>query len=102
MSKRELFLQNRLAMASVLLYECTRELKRSHSLRAEGLLIECETYFNETRKQIQQEMTNEVGAATPAAPRAEGPSSPPAEQWKPSEKALLGQKLKGLLNQGKP
>ena len=48
-SRRELFLQNRLALSSSLLYECTQLISGKSSPDLKTLIIECELFFSETR-----------------------------------------------------
>ena len=56
-SNRELFLQNSLARAAVLLFRCTRYLTQ-HSNRGEAqlLLTECEIFFSETKASLAAEL----------------------------------------------
>jgi len=101
-SRRELFLQNRLALASTLLYSCAQVLSgRSGESRA-VVLTECELFFWETRSLLAAEIEAETAAealrtSAPAAPgfggewnweqwtgrRESGPAPPPAEEPAP-------------------
>lgn len=70
-SKRELLLQNRLALASTLLFSCAKVLSgRSNENRA-VLLIECESFFSETKSLLTAAIAQETE-------RAESPTSAPA------------------------
>lgn len=56
-SNRELFLQNSLARAAVLLFRCTRYLtQQSNRGEAQLLLTECEIFFSETKASLAAEL----------------------------------------------
>ena len=56
-SNRELFLQNSLARAAVLLFRCTRYLtQNSNRGEAQLLLTECEIFFSETKASLAAEL----------------------------------------------
>lgn len=56
-SNRELFLQNSLARAAVLLFRCTRYLaQQSNRGEAQLLLTECEIFFSETKSSLAAEL----------------------------------------------
>lgn len=79
LTKRELFLQNRLAMASVLLFRCTRFLLKLNLPQSESFLIECEIFFSETREQISSFVDE-----PPLSPSPPPPSAPPVWKKPPS------------------
>jgi hypothetical protein len=53
---RELFLQNRFAMAAVLLHRCYTLLGRDKGFASAALVIECEDFFEETRDMLIAEL----------------------------------------------
>jgi hypothetical protein len=64
----ELFLQNRLALASSLLFQITRHLSRSPDPKSQTLLIECEHFFSETKRLLAAELSRAPGkGASPIA-----------------------------------
>lgn len=65
----ELFFQNRLAMASVLLFralQVVRKLPRTPEIQ--GVLIETEEFFRETRKEIEGRIEKPVVVVAPVVP----------------------------------
>jgi hypothetical protein len=95
-TRRELFLQNRLAMASVLLFRCTRVLGRDP--QSQSLLIECEDYFQETREQIRREIQS---FEPDTEPKLEALPQPPPT-WtppKPETKTLFAQRILTVLKE---
>lgn len=70
-SRRELFLQNRLALSSSLLYECTQLISGKANPDLKTLIIECELFFSETRTLLLAEIQEEEAAESPT-------SAPPA------------------------
>lgn len=64
-TRRELFLQNRLAMAASLLYRVAKALARVSPNNP--LVIECETFFSETRSSLAAELAAPEPAAMPTS-----------------------------------
>jgi hypothetical protein len=74
-SRRELFLQNRLALSSTLLFSTVQVLSGKSNEDRRALIIECETFFSETARLLAAEIEAEME-------RAESPiSAPPAEKY---------------------
>lgn len=73
-SRRELFLQNRLALASTLLFSCSQVLSGHSKENRATLLIECEAFFSETRSLLAAEIAAET------AEEESRSSAPPAER----------------------
>lgn len=69
-TRRELFLQNRLALSSTLLFSCSQVLQGRSSEDRRALIIECEHFFSETARLLAAELQAETA-------KAESPTSAP-------------------------
>lgn len=70
-AEQALFLQNRLAVAAVLLHRCTKALALSPTPSAQYLVIECEDFFSETRSLLLAALAPEPEAGNAFAKPAE-------------------------------
>ena len=66
-AEKALFLQNRLAVAAVLLHRCTKALAISPNPAAQYLVIECEDFFSETRNLLLAALETEPVAGSVSA-----------------------------------
>lgn len=71
-TRRELFLQNRLAVASTLIYDLSQLISGKPGYSISSLQVECETFFSETRISLLAEIAEEEKAESrTSAPSAE-------------------------------
>lgn len=79
-TERELFLQNNLATAAVLLYRASRAMAVGSAKEQQLLVIECNQWFSEMRESLSGEISSEE------TQKATSTSAPPAERlgegWK--------------------
>ena len=90
-SRRELFLQNRLALSSSLLYECTQLISGKANPDLKTLIIECELFFSETRTLLLAEIAEEEEAAespTSAPPAGKSGAVWESDSWNGWQQAL--------------
>lgn len=83
-SRRELFLQNRLALSSSLLYECTQLISGKANPDLKTLIIECELFFSETRTLLLAEIAEEEAQAelpTSAPPAGKSGAVYQSDSW---------------------
>ncbi len=64
-NNKELFLQNTLAMAAVLIHRCAENLRTHGDITSQVLLLECEQWFFDTRNAIEELLTQEENTEPP-------------------------------------
>jgi hypothetical protein len=78
-SRRELFLQQRLALCATLLYDASQIVRGKSPANIPTFLVECELFFSETKSLLAAELAR--GAAKAALPISAQPAARPGAVW---------------------
>jgi len=79
-SERELLLQNLLATAATLVYRASRAMGENNLVAQKVLVIECETWFSETKESLSAALAS--GATAPVIPTPAPPAGNNGDVWK--------------------